>query len=205
MGTVGRGLVSLACVVGRRELAQAVTETLGNAARQCPLPRVHADALRCRGLLLEDPDLLLEAVAVYRLGPRPLPVAEALEDAAMLLGRAARVSEAQPLLEEALAIYERLDARRDVARVLATLRGLGIRKGRRGPRQRPKVGWNSLTETEHQVVQLATDGLTNARIGERLFVSRRTVETHLSHVFVKLGVASRKELALAASGHLDAT
>ena len=89
--------------------------------------------------------------------------------------------------------------------MLAALRGFGIHKGRRGPRQRPRQGWESLTDTERQVVQLVTDGLANAKIGERLFISRRTVETHISHVFGKLGVSSRRELAKAASGRLEAS
>ena len=65
----------------------------------------------------------------------------------------------------------------------------------RGPRQRPSTGWASLTRAERQVVRLVTHGLTNREIGERLFISRRTVQTHLSHVFAKLGIASRRQLA----------
>jgi predicted ATPase/class 3 adenylate cyclase/DNA-binding CsgD family transcriptional regulator len=69
----------------------------------------------------------------------------------------------------------------------------------RGPRQRPASGWDSLTPTERQVVDLVTEGLTNKQIGERLFISPRTVSTHLSHVFAKLGVSSRSELTSAAA------
>ncbi len=65
----------------------------------------------------------------------------------------------------------------------------------RGSRRRPDHGWESLTSTELEVVRLAADGLTNPEIGARLFMSRSTVKTHLSHVYVKLGVANRTELA----------
>lgn len=65
----------------------------------------------------------------------------------------------------------------------------------RGERQRPPTGWASLTPAERDVVRLVADGLTNAEIGERLFISRRTVQAHLAHVFPKVGVASRRELA----------
>ena len=83
-------------------------------------------------------------------------------------------------MEEALATYQRLGARRGAARVLAALRSFGVRRGRRGPRQRPETGWESLTETELQVVRLVNEGLTNAKVGERLFISRRTARTHVS-------------------------
>jgi DNA-binding CsgD family transcriptional regulator len=65
----------------------------------------------------------------------------------------------------------------------------------RGSRRRPDDGWESLTPTEAEVVRLAVDGLTNPEIGARLFMSRSTVKTHLAHVYAKLGVANRTELA----------
>jgi DNA-binding CsgD family transcriptional regulator len=65
----------------------------------------------------------------------------------------------------------------------------------RGERKRPSAGWDSLTPTELDVVRLAAQGLTNPEIGERLFISRGTVKTHLSHVFTKLGITTRSELA----------
>ena len=72
----------------------------------------------------------------------------------------------------------------------------------RGTRGRPSTGWASLTPTEQAVVRLAVDGLTNPDIGSRLVMSRSTVKAHLSHVFAKLGVANRTELATMASPHL---
>jgi DNA-binding CsgD family transcriptional regulator len=65
----------------------------------------------------------------------------------------------------------------------------------RGSRRRPSTGWDSLTPTELDVVRLAVDGLSNPEIGRRLFMSRGTVKAHLSHVYAKLGVANRTELA----------
>jgi predicted ATPase/DNA-binding CsgD family transcriptional regulator/class 3 adenylate cyclase len=65
----------------------------------------------------------------------------------------------------------------------------------RGVRDRPASGWASLTPTEREVVRLVVDGLSNPAISTRLFVSRSTVKTHLSHVYAKLGVANRTELA----------
>ena len=57
----------------------------------------------------------------------------------------------------------------------------------RGERKRPASGWASLTPTERDVVKLVSEGLANKDIATRLFVSPRTVETHLTHVYTKLG------------------
>jgi predicted ATPase/DNA-binding CsgD family transcriptional regulator len=70
----------------------------------------------------------------------------------------------------------------------------------RGARKRPSDGWESLTPTELQVVNLASQGLTNPEIAAQMFVSRGTVKTHLSHVYAKLGVRNRSELATRAAG-----
>jgi predicted ATPase/DNA-binding CsgD family transcriptional regulator len=69
----------------------------------------------------------------------------------------------------------------------------------RGARRRPAMGWASLTPTELDVVRLVVDGLSNPEVGKHLFMSRGTVKTHLSHVYAKLGVANRTELATLAS------
>ncbi|GLY77672.1 helix-turn-helix transcriptional regulator [Actinoallomurus iriomotensis] len=72
----------------------------------------------------------------------------------------------------------------------------------RGPRRRPSSGWSALTPAERSVVRLAAEGLSNPGIGARLFMSRSTVKTHLSHVYAKLGVTNRTELAALATPHL---
>ncbi len=69
----------------------------------------------------------------------------------------------------------------------------------RGERKRPSSGWASLTPTELEVVKLVAKGLTNPEVGERLFIGRGTVKTHLAHVFTKLGIATRSELAAEAT------
>ena len=71
----------------------------------------------------------------------------------------------------------------------------------RGERKRPSTGWASLTPTELDVVRLIAEGFSNPEIGTRLFITRATVKTHLSHVFTKLGVMSRAELAAEATRH----
>ncbi len=69
----------------------------------------------------------------------------------------------------------------------------------RGKRTRPLHGWESLTPTELEVVRHTVGGMTNPEIGERMFISRHTVKTHLSHIFAKLGISSRTELATEAA------
>jgi predicted ATPase/DNA-binding CsgD family transcriptional regulator len=72
----------------------------------------------------------------------------------------------------------------------------------RGTRRRPATGWASLTPTELDVVRLVVDGLSNPEVASRLFMSRGTVKAHLSHVYAKLGVANRTELAAVATPRL---
>ena len=73
------------------------------------------------------------------------------------------------------------------------------RKGR-GGRRRPASGLESLTPAEREVVALVVQGHTNPEVGERLFISRRTVQHHLAHVYAKLGVRTRRDLAREAAG-----
>lgn len=68
----------------------------------------------------------------------------------------------------------------------------------RGERRRPSFGWDSLTPMEREVVRLVSEGLSNPAVAAKLFVSRSTVKTHLVHVFAKLGVTNRAELAAVA-------
>jgi predicted ATPase/DNA-binding CsgD family transcriptional regulator len=69
----------------------------------------------------------------------------------------------------------------------------------RGERKRPRYGWASLTPTEDRVVALVAEGLTNPQIAERLFIGRATVKTHLEHIYTKLDVHTRAELAAQAT------
>jgi DNA-binding CsgD family transcriptional regulator len=74
-----------------------------------------------------------------------------------------------------------------------------VRPGVRGPRGRPSVGWAALTAAERQIVELVAAKLTNPEIAAQLFISRRTVESHISSVLAKLQVASRREIKMPAS------
>lgn len=196
---LGPDLVRLALATGEGGRARLVADAVAElSAAQQQVPSMAAAALRCRGLLTGDAEPLLAAVELYARSPRPLALALAAEDAGAALVRTDAVA-ARPLLDRALDGFQRLDAARDIARVEARLRRLGVRRGRRGPRARPRTGWGSLTPTERRVVDLVAEGLSNPQIGERLYLSRRTVQTHVSHVFAKLDVSSRAQLAAEAT------
>lgn len=77
---------------------------------------------------------------------------------------------------------------------LSTAEAIAYAQRGRGERKRPATGWGSLTPMEQDVVRLTSEGLSNKEIGARLFISPRTVQTHLTHVYAKLGITSRVQL-----------
>ncbi len=84
---------------------------------------------------------------------------------------------------------------------LSTEEAIAYAQRGRGQRKRPASGWASLTPTELDVVGLVSEGLANSDIAARLFISPRTVQTHLTHVYTKLGLTSRVQLAQEAARH----
>jgi DNA-binding NarL/FixJ family response regulator len=101
------------------------------------------------------------------------------------------------LLEEAHAEFEACGAMGGQAEAVRDLRRLGRRVGRGGQRGRGRHGTSALSGREREVARLVTDGLTNRDIAARLYLSEKTVETHLSAVFRKLHVRGRAAIATA--------
>ncbi len=91
--------------------------------------------------------------------------------------------------------YASLGAATDVARVQARFRAHGIRRGPRAKHRHALSGWDSLTPAETKVAALVEDGLSNPEIAAKLFLSKRTVGTHVSHILKKLNVNSRTDIA----------
>jgi DNA-binding CsgD family transcriptional regulator len=193
---IGPDLVRLAIKGGEPILAEEVTDALEALAPTTDVASVKGAALRCRGLVDSDAIVLLAAVDAYRLSPRRRELALTCEDAAVALAAAGRGADARPLADEALATFRSFEARRDVTRVLCRLRGDRRGAATRGDRPRPGFGWPSLTKSEVKVAALVAEGLSNPEIARRLFISRRTVQSHVSHALEKLGRSSRVELAV---------
>jgi DNA-binding CsgD family transcriptional regulator len=82
----------------------------------------------------------------------------------------------------------------DLRRAEARLRHHGIRRGRTSTQARPAHGWDALTATEAKVAGLVAEGRSNPDIATALFLSRNTVQTHVSHILAKLGAHSRAEI-----------
>jgi DNA-binding CsgD family transcriptional regulator len=193
---LGPPLVRLGLTLDQRDVSSRVAAEVEEGAALAPeVPTVQSAALRCRGLVDEDPEKLVEAVELARRGPRLLDHAGACEDAAAVLTATGQSAKATELLTEAHARYEAVDARAWASRTGAELRRLGVRQGIRGQRRRLTSGWESLTSSELAVCQFVAEGLTNRDIGRRLYISPHTVNTHLRHVFQKLSVSTRAELA----------
>jgi DNA-binding CsgD family transcriptional regulator len=170
---------------------------LDNSRRRADLnpgvASIEATAAHVRGLLERSHSDLAEAVDLFERTPRGLDLATAREDLGVALIATDRAA-AIEVLGRSLVLDTELGATWDARRVRSRLRELGVR--RRVVTAEPKAhGWADLTRSEVAVARLITEGLTNREAADRLFVSPHTVNSHLRHVFTKLGVTSRVELA----------
>jgi DNA-binding CsgD family transcriptional regulator len=198
---MGPDLVRLALAAGEAGRAQEVAAAVTSVASGNEVAWITGAALRCQGLAADDAGILEAAVSAYARGSHPLELALTCEDAGAAFAREGEVARAGQLVGQAITIYERLNAARDLARAEAILRGMGVRRGHHVTHRRVQSGWQSLTPSERAVVDLVAEGLSNPQIGQRLYVSRRTVQTHLAHVFAKLHITSRTQLAAEAIRH----
>jgi DNA-binding CsgD family transcriptional regulator/tetratricopeptide (TPR) repeat protein len=166
---------------------------------------LHADpdaaTAHSQGVFDANPELLITAAEYYRTASRPLGRARALEDAGVLYAEQGKPGHARDCLKDAISIYTGLGAAWDIRRADTRLRAHGIRRGSRGPRHRPATGWEALTPTERRVAELVAQGRSNPDIAVELFLSRSTVQTHVSHILAKLGLHSRGQVAGIAQQH----
>lgn len=136
---------------------------------------------------------------VHDLGDVPAQAA-ALEEAACASALLGDKASARSSALRALTLTQGMSAQTATTRITSRLRPLGLRLDPTVVRERPRHGWESLTRTEVTVAELVAAGLSGAQIAERLFISTRTVQTHVSHALAKLGLRTRVELAAYVAG-----
>jgi DNA-binding CsgD family transcriptional regulator len=187
-------LARLALLERDSATARAAAEAARWEAEQEPTPRKRACADWCQGILDADPAPLLRAVEYFRRAGLRRDEGQALEDAAELCAQAGDPRRARTTLVEALDVYEELGATWDARRAASRLRAYDVRLGVRGSRARSGAAGNGLTATEQRVAELASEGYSNTDIAARMFLSKRTVDTHISNILAKLRIGSRREI-----------
>lgn len=194
----GPALVRLALRYGDTQRAASVAADVKERAGRLCEPAAQGAALRCRGMLDDDPAMLLQAVASLREVPRPLELASACEDAAASLERAGRASLATSLFGQALTAYQSLGATRDAARIAGVLAAddtLAVSKvgESASPLGRTTGRGAKLSTRELEVLALMAMGVGSRAMAERLYLSHNTVRNHAQNILRKLGVHSRLE------------
>ena len=181
----GRGRRGAAARRRALELAERLGTPGAARRRACARSRARPSATR--------PIPLLErAVEPLAASPARLEHTRALVELGAALRRANRRADAREPLRRALELADRGGMRRLARRARDELNAAGAR-----PRRSALSGPGALTPAEHRVAELAAEGHSNREIAEQLYVTQRTVETHLTHAFQKLGIGSRAELAAA--------
>jgi DNA-binding CsgD family transcriptional regulator len=183
-----------AAALGDREQAEELLEEELRLARRFGAPRPIAVALGAAGAVrgVDGLDALEEAVEIAAASPARLEHARALVALGAALRRRGQIGSARDRLRAGMDAAAALGAVRLEERARLELTAAGVR-----PRRRRSSGVDALTAAERRVAEAAREGMTNREIAESFFISLRTVETHLTHAYQKLGIQSRGELAAA--------
>ena len=187
--------VRLAVLLDEAGSAAAATLRAAGLAGDGASPHRTATVLHCQGLVDNDPQRLVAAAEHYAAAGRPLPRAQALAAAGLAAAGRGDGAMARTRFTEAFAAFEALGAHWDISRLQAQFREYGIRRGPQVKHRRADHGWESLTPSEVKIATQVALGMTNPQIAARLFLSRRTVQSHVSHILTKLRVHSRMEIA----------
>ena len=179
---------------GEPDRAAAAFDRLEAWAPVSPSPMVHGMVARCRGVLADDIDeaehAFRAALDLQASGATPFERARTQLAYGERLRRERRKTDARTQLRDALGTFEGLGAELWAERARGELRATG-----ETARRRDASTVDDLTPQELRIAQLVGAGASNREVGAQLFVSPKTVEYHLRKVFLKLGVASRVELA----------
>ena len=180
-------------VLGETATAQRLAREQLELADELGTPSAHGAAMRAVARTVGDPIPLLErAVETLARSPARLEHTRALVDLGAALRRSNRRADAREPLRRALEEADRRGMLLLARRAREELNSAGAR-----PRRTALSGPGALTPAEHRVATLAAHGHTNREIAEQLYITQRTVETHLTHAFQKLDISSRTELAAA--------
>ncbi|WP_395571880.1 AAA family ATPase [Streptomyces sp. BK79] len=185
-------LAAAAVRCGRREDAAGIVERAAHTLADRASPRLGALISRARGLLADPEDAephFRAALADPRLEHWPFERAQTLLDLAEWLRRRRRIAQARAPLTEVLETFRRLGAHPWIERARAEARAAGLDVTATAP-----DALAELSPQQQQIIRLAARGLTNREIGEKLFLSPRTVSSHLYRSFPKLGVTARAQL-----------
>lgn len=178
--------------LGERERARPLAEAALAHARRWGAPTLLARALCAQATVLEGDERVAaieEAVARLDGSPAQLVRAEALADLGAALRRCGRRADARPPLREALELARRCGAGGLAKVTFDELAATGERVRRHTP-----IGVESLTPSERRVAEMAAGGMTNRQIAQTLFLTVKTIETHLAAAYDKLGIRSRQHL-----------
>ncbi|HKR68002.1 MAG TPA: helix-turn-helix transcriptional regulator [Streptosporangiaceae bacterium] len=186
-------LVRGALADGDRQRAARLASEAKNLAMTRPdNPDMTAAAAHVRGLVEHDSAALEHAARTYTA---PLAKAAAIEDAGRASSAHGNQDDAIARLRMAYEQYEKLGRHEAMARVRSQLRVVGVRVRHWKCANRPAFGWGSLTDTERRIAELVSHGLSNREVANQVFLSAHTVAFHLRHIFWKLDVGSRVQLA----------
>ncbi len=200
MALMWRSYAALAAArLGNRDRARELVEEELEIAQRFGAPEPIGDALRVRALLAPGREMVeraREAVDVLAGSELRVAHARALIDLGAALRRGGHRRDAREPLREGLDLANRCGSVVETDRAMDELRATGAR-----PRRPAVSGVDSLSAQERRVAAMATEGLSNREIAEALFLTRRTVEMHLTGAYRKLGISGRGDLpaALAAN------
>jgi DNA-binding CsgD family transcriptional regulator len=182
---------------GDHERARVLADAALAHARHWGAPTLLSHALRTVAMTVEGAErlgALEEAAAVLKGTPARLVRAEALADLGAALRRARRDVDARPPLREALELARRCGAVGLAKDAFDELAATGERVRRYTP-----IGVESLTPSQRRVAELAAGGMTNRQIAQTLFLTVKTIESHLAAAYDSLGIRSRQQLPAALS------
>jgi len=187
--SIAPDLVKAAVAAERPDVAEAVVTEIEDLAARSPVPSVLASARRCRALVDGRPEALTSAADLVGATPWRMDYVWACQDAAEVLAELGVDDRARDLAERA-------------TRELDVMRGGGRTDPDTTAAQRGAISgssWDAVSPRERDVVQLLAAGAGNPEIARRLYISRRTVESHVASIMRKLGATNRTQIAIIAA------